>query len=605
MTSMNQLKLVFGALAMILIMAGCSKTDGKVEAIPCKLKSEKEWSLTAPDGKLIAAAEYSHRPSAMIEDRYWAQNEDGYWQLYSPSGGLMPVVDREFRYVSNFYGGKAMVAERDKPVSIIDRDGNETISLEKLGSYTPSQFSEINDGLAVFAVDTVQGVVNFEGEVVVPAKYYSVNQPSSGRIIAQENASPAFYSSEPADSFPESQMTVFAYAGQALFKISSRKYSRVGYKFMNGYLPVGTHVEDKDNWGLMNAEGELVLAPSPSNRAILEVSATHFIFMDDDGKYGVKAIDGTTVLKAKYTSARFLSDTRIAVSTSDFEEDDAMQWVVMDLEGQKVCGSKFYDISPVMDGRMFVQVKTDRWTVMSADGEIAADAPQYDEVYYEISQPSYTITSDFIDIPKLIEGVGMSAFGVDSLTFQSSARQALERQARYYSFSNQPHPSNYSYTNEVNIFPTVEGEMISETVIFPSNLSHQTFREEKVIDYVWGNYYWYHMNKVPTGYVFTSDRPSKFSVSFNNYGKLRGKLRTLYNDLVKHFSSFGTVEDHNRAATVIDLGNGRKARIALEPNSVSVLWGKLSGSDTSIYSFDGNREELSSMFADEMEEGDV
>lgn len=602
MTGLKQMKVIIGAILIAALITGCSKTDGKVEAIPCKLKSENSWSLTTPDGAVSALNEYKHRPSALIEGRFWTQNDDGYWELYADDGKQIPVLDKEYRYVSNFYGGRAMVAERDKPVTVIDRDGNELVDFSKVGDQIPTQFNDVKDGLAVFTVDTVQGVVALTGETVIPAKYYNINTPACNRIIAFEENTMPFYAMAPADSLPECMATVFDYSGEPLFKISSRKYSRIGQLFISGYLPIGTHEGDEDHWGLVNDKGEVVLAPSESNRAIVDISSTHFIFQDAEGKFGVKALDGSLVLKAKYTAAYFISDTRIAVTTADPDVDEEYRWSVIDLEGNNISSTKLYDVSPEFDGKLFVKIKPDRWTVMDMNGEIAADAPQYEDVYYELSQPSFLITSDFIDIAKLIEGVGMNAFGVDSITFQSSARQALERQARYYSFNNQPHPSNYSYTNEVNIFPTVEGEMISETVIFPSNLSHQTYRQEKVIDYVWGNYYWYHMNNVPTGYVFTSDRPSKFSVSFNNYGKLRGKLRTLYNDLVKHFSRFGTVTDHNSAATMIDLGNGRNARVALEPNSVSVLWGKLSGSDLSIYYFDGNREELSSMFVDDEEE---
>jgi len=600
-----RIKLFLTAVITLLLSAGCSRPDGKVDAVPCRVKGERNWSFTNPKGDVSVTDEFKHRPTAVIEGRYWAQNDNGYWELYDASAAPVPIVDKEFRYVSNFYGGKAMVAERDKPVSIIDRDGNELVSLEKIGSVTPDQFTYINEGIAVFSVDSVQGVVNFDGELVVPAKYYYVHYPSSGRIIASSDYGIGFNNAEPCDSCPESTITVFDYTGKAVFDISSRKYSLIGDSYINGYLPVGKRDDDdKECWGLLNVNGEEVVAPSSSNRGLPDVSSTHYIFIDDENHYGVKAFDGTVVLKAKYAQARFLSDTRLAVTTSDILEDgEEPEWQIIDLEGNLICGNKFLDVSPVIDGRLFVKLKADRWAIMALDGEIDQEAQQFSEVYFDESQPCFMVASDFIDIAKLISGIGITPYGVDSLTFQSSVRQVLERQARYYSYSNQPHPANYSYTNEVNIFPIVEGEMITETIIFPSNLSHQTFRQEKVIDYVWGNYYWYHMNKIPTGYVFTSDRPSKFSLSFNNYGKLRGKLRTLYNDLVKHFTRYGSVITHNNAATLLDLGNGRTARIVLEPNSVSAVWGKLSEADKSIYSYEGNKEETNSMFADEMEEG--
>lgn len=592
----NSTLLTVFALAVLLFSA-CGTPAGDYEAFPCKIKGGDDWGFVSADGAVVVAPEFSHRPSPVTCGRFWAQNSRGYWELYSADEHPVTVGDKEYRYVSNFHKGHAIVAERDQPVTIIDVDGNEVASLARIGSLQPKHFGDFNDGLAVFSSDTVQGVIDFNGDVVVPAKYYSINTPADGRIIAHDSRSFSFFTTENADSTEESVATVFDYNGEKLFTVSSRTYNRIGDRFRNGYLPVGVHDGDKESWGLMDLNGEIAVRPDPSNRSITDVAGNHYIYCDDSGRYGMKSIGEGVVMKAKYTYARFLGAEHIAVNEA--EDGDDPEWVILNLDGSKAVAKKFMDVSPLFGDHVFVQVREDRWQVITLDGEMAADQEQFSMIDYASLIPCYYVESDHIDIDALVSGVGMDANTMDSITFQSSVQKTLERQARYFSSTNKPVASNYSYTNEVNLFPTVEGEMISETVTFPSNLSHQTYRQEKVIDYVWGNYYWYHMNKIPTGYVFTSQTPSKFAVTFNNYGKLRGKLRTLYAALVKHFSAYGQELDSNNGATLVDLGNGRSARITLEPNSVSVVWGKLSAGEKSIFSYAGNKEDLKIQFADE------
>lgn len=582
---------------VLALFSSCSKSSDTYEAFPCKVKGNDDWGLVKPDGKVLVAGEFSHRPSPVSCGRFWCQNAKGYWELYKADEHPSTVNDKEYRYVTNFYNGHAIVAERDQPVTIIDVDGNEVASLAKIGSLQPNQFNDFNDGLAVFSADTVQGVVDFNGEIVIPAKYYSVNKPSDGRIIALDSRSMAFSMWEDIDSLEESVATVFDYKGEKLFTISSKKYNRIGDGFINGYLPVGIHEGEKDSWGLMNAMGEIVVRPDASNCMISDVAGSHYIYSDDSYKYGLKSIETGTVIKAKYSGAFFLGENHIAVNEA--EEGDDPEWLILNLDGTKAVAKKFMDVSPLFGDHVFVQVRDDRWQVIKLDGEMDADQDQFSKIEYMSLNPCYFVTSDHIDLDALIERVGMNANTMDSITFQSSVRTVLERQARYYSSTNKPVAANYSYTDEVNLFPTIEGEMVSETVTFPSKLSHQTYRQEKVIDYVWGNYYWYHMNKVPTGYVFTSKSPSKFTVTFNNYGKLRGKLHTLYSSLVKKFLAYGTEDNSNSGATLIDLGNGKSAVIALESNSVKVMWGNLSASEKSIFSYDGNKEDMKVSFAED------
>lgn len=591
--------LYMSAVAM-LIVSSCSDSGNRFGDFPCKLRGDGNWSLISTDGDVSMENEMKHRPTLSTCGRFWAQNSHGYWELFDVKEPTRQIGDREYRYVTHFYDDKALVAERDKPVTVIDRDGNIVHDFEKIGSETPSRFINIADGMAVWSVDTLHGVVSFDGEEVIPAKYAYICTPACGRIVAHDSKFAAFLESNP-DTVPESVATVFDYKGDKIFTVSSRKYGRIAGRFMDGYLPVGKVEDGEDCWGLLDESGELVVKPSEKNRAIEDVMSGHYIFKNGEGKCGVRSIsDNSLVLKARYESARFLDGEHLVVSLKDEANSGEIYYSIIGLDGEKVIGRKFLNVSPFFSGCLFVQTADRRWELIDLNGDILGEHPALEDVFFITEQPSPMVESDYIDIDRMIKAVKMTDDGADGLTFRSTVRQALERQARYYSYTNKPVAANYSYTDEVNIFPTVEGESVALTVKFPSNLSHQTYRQERVIDYVWGNYYWYHTDNIPAGYVFTSEHPVSFSVTFNNYGKLRGKLRQLYGALVKYFKQYGAVADSNTGATVIDLSGGRSAVITLESNSVKVTWGELSFSEKAIYSYDGNRESLAGIFYEEV-----
>lgn len=597
------------AAIVAITSIGCSQT-GEFQAFPCKIKGNDKWSLTEPSGKIIADDAFDHRPTAITCNRFWAQNEQGYWELYAANDPSRPVIDKEYRYVSYFHHGRAIVAERGKPVTVINVDGEEKVSLDTVDNKRPNMFIVNADGLATVCSDTVQGLINFAGDVVIPTKYHYIGEPSDNRVIAFDHNYAAF--SSVADSlYGKSTAKVFDYEGNLVFTISSTDYDAIDQHFTGGYLPVAkVDAKDKEKlkWGLMGPDGAMVVAPSATMRSISEVRGKNFIYSDDNENMGVRSLEGEILIKPRYGYITFIDDTHVAavdMAEDEYVDNEKASWQLLNIDGTPVASRKFLSIDRAGAGRVFVKTKPERWSIMTTDGEMLADLPVYSEIAASTRQPNYYVQSDYIDINALIAGCDITANSMDGITFQSSVREALERQARYFSSTNKPVASNYSFTNEVNIFPTIEGEMVAATVTFPSNLSHQTYRNERVIDFVWGNYYWYHDNKIPTGYVFTTDRPSKFNVTFNNYGKLRGKLRPLYNNLVKHFSAYGTVIDNNSGATLIDIGNGRKAVVALEGSSVKVTWGRLSADDESIAAYNGNKEDLGNLFAeDEEEEGD-
>lgn len=147
----------------------------------------------------------------------------------------------------------------------------------------------------------------------------------------------------------------------------------------------------------------------------------------------------------------------------------------------------------------------------------------------------------------------------------------------------------------LNMYQTKDGHSYSCEVQYPSALSTQTFTQKQVIDFVYGNRYWYHMQSVPSGYTFNNITPTWFKISFSSYNYY-GHLRTLYKELAKYVKSWGTVDDSNPGATLMTLKNGHNLVVALTENEVFLKWGKLNQDDKWIGQYSSNSEKLQSTY---------
>lgn len=577
------------AIVLLSVMPGCSDRSDGPEAYPAIIDGQKGWSLVNAKGQLIAEDRFERYTTAATCGRVWSRTDEGYWKLYDAAGKQELVSPKEFRYVSYFHGGRALVAGRGEGVTVIDTDGEIRLHLDSIEGRPVESFLFPADGLVVYSVTGKgSGVINLDGEVIISARYTSIGTPAYGRIVASD----VKYPHVPSDSAKQSVISVFDYDGNKLFSVSPNKYDLTAESFIGGYLPVAKNDGDALSWGLLDAQGETVVKPSAAYSSILDVRGGKFLYVNGEGKIGLNGIDGEQILSARYTDAFFIDNDHLAVSETEVEDEGVFEYQVITTDDKPITDRTFAGVSPRVGDAMFVCLNSGNWTLMNFKGEINDEAPRMVTVDFDMNPPDYVIQSDHIDIDALIDALRISPVGLDGLTFASSVEQALDRQVAASEGVERSTPTNVSFTDEVNIFPTVDGEVVSETVVFPEKLSKPTYRQERVVDFVWGNYYTYRINNVPTGFSFTRSHPARFTVMFNNYGKLRGRLGELYKNLLKRMEKIGTVEQSNDAAAIIALPNGKKALVTLQPTMVTLTMGIIPAGQLVVHPYAGNREEL-------------
>ena len=63
------------------------------------------------------------KPTVAHNGRFFIQTNNGTWEMYTAEKKPQPI-GKEYAHISGFHNGVAIVAEKGKPVSIIDTEGN-------------------------------------------------------------------------------------------------------------------------------------------------------------------------------------------------------------------------------------------------------------------------------------------------------------------------------------------------------------------------------------------------------------------------------------------------------------------------------------------------
>ncbi len=588
-----------GALVLLMALGACNKSKKSIEGIPFQTEEEGKWGLVKPNGEVIVSDEFKHAPTFATDDRYWVQNDKGYYELYAV-GEEQPVNDSEYRYVSLFYDGEAVVTKRDESVTVINKKGETVTDLSKIGKYTPDVFQSFSDGLMVFTANDKVGVCNTKGEIILEPVYAFINKPADGKIIATDTI--AMRSMAEGDSLKKGSVIVFDYKGQELLKLPRKKYDVVNERFYGDYLAVGNYEEGAEEseeglaiqFGIINVKGETVVKPSKKYRYIGEMSGDIFSYNDGE-KTGAKTMTGEKILAPKFGNIQFSGDYILATTypEEDNYDPDAIITGIYDKEGKPLFKSKYHEMQLFGD-HIFAKQDEDKWVILDMKGEKVKEMPKIYNLNYW-NEGTYSVMTDKINIDKFVKNLDFSATSLGKLTFSTTVQQAIKIQNETYNYSmtEKPKAADYNYTDQLSLYRRVDGVDVVETIKYPNNLSQMNYRNEKVIDFWWGYTYYYHVNKVPTGYTFTTSKPEMLKMSFDNYGVLRGKLKPLFKALCKRFEEMGTLQESNGAAALYKLTDGKYAIVYLEPNSVTAKWGNLSSSQRNIYEYIGNKEDLS------------
>lgn len=564
---------------LMLILASCGKNNGTyISGIPYQETEKGQWSMISPDGEVLFSDEFKERPTVAKEGLFMVKNKEGLWEIYK-ADKKPKKIGTEYVSAALFCNGKAVVCERNKHISIIDTDGKTVKTIDKIDGKEVGEVHRFSEGYAIYKAGDYYGVIDDDARPVIPAEYCTISDCSDGKFIAVNKKYEKEYK---ADSTSVIKYTVLNTKGEKLFELNGATYCRVG-SFCNGLLPVCVKKEGNEMWGLINEKQETVVKPVEKMKGIGDLRDDMFTYYNGEG-WGLMNTKGETLIRAKYDWLRFDGNSRLLAYTKD--KGDKVSCKFIDKDDNQIGKDSYLEASTFeqTDGKhALVKVNDKLWSLINDKGEQLEKLP--DMVNVSTADGDYIVESDYVDIAKVLDNLKVTQDGMDGVTFSSSPKEVVQKLAQYRGVGDAKHPgttaywydymSTFSYgRNACNVWAMTE-------INFSGNMSKQTFRTKQVIDYTFGDWYWYHNEKIPTGYVWNPVKIQSFKLSFSNDGIMRGKLRMTLKEIAKRLKNTGKVVKENDGAIVVELNNKKTAFAYLKPKEVVLVWGNI-GSPQSI-----------------------
>ncbi len=526
------------------------------------------------DGKILFKEEFKNKPTIVRDGRFFVRSKEGVWEMYDATE-KPKKIGADYAHTSGFRNGRALVAVKNQPVSIIGTDGEEIKKLDKIEGKEVHGVRMFNEGYAVFmTADSLWGAIDNDGKCVVKPEYCSLNDCSDGKFIGVNNK----YKKE-VDKGKKGKVkiSVINTSGKVLFDFAADKYENVQNGFADGKLAVSVKKDGKETWGIIDDKGESVVKSSAKLKNIGTISGDLFTYNNGDG-WGLMNTKGETLIRAKYEYL-YIDDDNLLVAV--VKNGDSFEYKYIDQKDNQIGEDTYVSATlfSMFDGKHALVKPNDKiYSIIDKSGKQLEGLPDIVDIgTYE--GESY-IESDYVDLDKLVAGFNITQDGFMGLTFKSKPQDAVKLQIEEGSAPEDDQhkagtPYWYDYTENLSIYKTVNGVHGFIGINFNGKLSRQTYRTQRVIDYTFGDWYWYHDNHIPTGYVWNSVKPNTFYLSIGNSGRMHGKLRALYKVLYSKFKNMGKIEKENNGAVVIALKNGKRAVVGMKKDNVVVYWGDL------------------------------
>lgn len=481
-------------------------------------------------------------------------------------------VGKEYVSATNFFEGRALVAERNKPVSIIDKEGKTLKVLDKIDGKIVTRVGSFQEGYAAYQTDKYFGVIDTDGKSVIPANYCYISFCNDGKFIAIDKK----YEQEVEKEENEKvKICVLDTKGKKLFEFSYAKYENTKGLFQNGYLGVAVKKDGKNCWGIINDQGKEVVKPTEKIEGISAINGDKFIYKNGEG-YGLMNMKGEILIRAKYDALYFDGDNLCAGQKVDKKELN-FKYKYINEKDDEIFKEEYKEplLFEEYGGKYTIAKESDtQYTLIDKKGKTIEKLPDMVNVSY--LRGDLIVESDFVDLNELVGALGITPNGVDKLSFNSTAQQVVAKYVKEENAGTSEHPGTdpywYDSKNELAYNKEFLSTPVRINIVFPGYISRETFRTERE-DYD----YFYYERQVPTGYAFNNINPSQFAFTIVNSGKMKGKMKNLFSTVCTKFKQMGTVVRENNGAAIIAMKNGCTALIVKNEKSVSALWGKNNG----------------------------
>ena len=584
-------------LFMMMILTSCNTTDSNdyITAIPYQETEDGMWGMITTEGEVLFSKEFKNEPTVVKDGMFMVRNEDNNWEIYKAEK-KPKKIGSEYTAATLFCNGRALVCEKDNYISIIDTDGKTIKTIDKIDGKPVSMVLPFYEGFAKYMTDECYGIIDKDGNPIIPADYCLITDCSDGKFIGVNKKYSTYYWNNHLDKI---KYTVLNTMGEILFEIDGTEYNQVT-KFENGLLPVYISNGNTEMWGIINEKQEVVVKPTKDIMGIIEIRNNMFTFYNKDG-WGLMTTEGKILIKPKYNTLSFDGDDRLQAYYLYKDGKGHVKFIdINDNQLDKETFSYATKFSELDNMHSLVQMQDNSWSIINDKYEHVANLPKIANAEYKLGDDP--VECNFVDIAKILDKLQISQNGMEGVTFQSSPKTVVEKLIKYrdnedhrypkasaYWFQNQ---SIYEYYKTINnLYASVEIEFygdMSRAISDPKEAGNKDVK-------------WYKNDMgISYAYLWNDEKIKSFRLEFANDAMMRGKLSRMLDELKKRFKKAGRVVKENDGAIVIALDNNKTAFIYMKPKKVVATWGDIGyPEDFNISEYDGIKEDLSNKIYEE------
>ena len=563
-------KNLFLMLLLVIGFISCSEENSNgIQGVPFQERENGKWSMISTDnGEVIFSNEFKTPITMAVEGRFMTKNGKDLWEIYTAEK-KPKKIGKEYVWATCFHDGRALVTEPNKPVSIIDKEGQTVKVLDKIDNQIVTGVEDFSEGYAVYkTAGDYCGVINADGKSVIPAKYCNIYNCSDGKFVAiDKKYEKNFRGEDDSDYF----FTVLNTSGKKLCDIQRSKYEWIGGFFQSGLLEISVKRNGKECWGLINEKGEEVVRPTEKIQGIEDIQGDKFVYKHDE-KYGLMNLKGETLLRPKY-DLLILDGDNLMTSIDTGKEEEEYSYSFINEKGEKLFNKEFPEAFTFryFGGKYTLVMITDnKFALIDKEGKAVEKQPKMWDVNFNTGD-SY-IQSDSMDIDAFMVALGIIPNGVDGLTFNTPVQKIVAHYAKNSDKGDAEHPGTdpywYDVMKELNYTKVFNSIPVTISISFPSEISQRIYTAEE-IDEENETY-----EGSSTSYVFNDIKPSSFSFDINLSSVKQNKLIYLYQKICAKFKQMGRIVKENSNATIFTMNNGCTAIIVKDEEGISATWGK-------------------------------
>ncbi len=440
----NVSKLSCLLLTLVALLSSCSQKSAELEYIPFRSSSDGRWGMISTDGKVLFDSEFNDMPQAVYCGRFFVKNKEGKYELYTAEKKPQQVEGKTWADVSDFSGGLALAAEEGKPVSIINRDGEQVADLSKIDGKAITAAKGLYEGYAIVDTeDGTKGIVDDGGKTIVaPGKYVELEYMGEGKCLALDKK----YENAEKDQMI---LQIISLKGKVLGEINTSKINFEGSRtdeslhFNNGLL--GAYDAD-GRGGLINEKGEWVLLPTEKIKHVVAVKGDKFIYSSEDGM-GVMDKSGEILIRGKYFMLQWAGDDLLWAF--DTKGENKGNVVLINLKDEIIGKERFKNGYTLLDGTRIGQLGKHDYGFIDEKGNVKKLDSNVNIAEIGLPKHDQWVESQYVDVERIVSALeldGQKMYGIATWTPADKAIPAFaEKGQKDATCKVKPSDSPYSY----------------------------------------------------------------------------------------------------------------------------------------------------------------